>query len=197
MKKAYTLLEILIVVIILALMIGVFWFYLPNRDDEQIKYWKECSNYLYQIIQSEINYQEKNKSEIISWVLYYPRLKIINFIKTNNAYDNTIQIKSFFYDYIWFIEKTPLKWWIPENNTSEKYIISIDWEFSFMNSITINEDKFKSQNRINETILLSCLSHDQNTCTPISKIIFNDAAQIITQKFCLDFSWSTCNQWEQ
>jgi hypothetical protein len=45
-------------------------------------------------------------------------------------------------------------------------------------------------------IINSCIKEDIN-CIPISKIIFNHAAQILQQKFCLDFSWSTCNEWEQ
>jgi hypothetical protein len=42
---------------------------------------------------------------------------------------------------------------------------------------------------INKIKIYSCIDYEElNTCVPISKIIFNHAAQTLQQNFCLDFS---------
>lgn len=191
-QKAYTLIEIIIVVIILALMMSAFKSFIPNRDNKQRKFWKECSQYIYQEIQNEIFDLKKNKSKNLNWTIYQALAK--NIVRTQN--NNTIKIETKYKE----AEITSL-FLVKDGicnaeylNNIENYLIQITtswhntisqwWAFSIAN------DNYFQIN--------SCINiWNQSTCIANSKIKFNKAAQTIEQKLCLDFSWSTCNQWEQ
>lgn len=199
MKKAYTLLEILIVVIIIALMIWVFGFFMPDRDEKQIKFGKESSNYIYSTIIDWLNTIKKNKSTTYNWKSEYLDQILIIFHPQQSARDNKIEITYSLENWNKF-SNIPLKDWGIINNTeinnSDKYRIQmLTW---YRISINNNWELSIPENDYEDMVLNSCIDiWDENTCIPISKIIFNQAAQTIQQKFCLDFSWSVCNEWEQ
>lgn len=193
MKKAYTLLEILIVVIILALMIWVFGFYLPNRSDEQVKFGKECSNY----INNEINnsYKEiiQGHWEVFSWELN----RIFKFALT--SYWTTIQLRKF-YENNENISKN-LKYqnnkYICKSTTGEPEYWDYPWYIITKNNWNNYDHRWYRDGSpyINRIIINSC---DQSwSCIPISEIFYNQVLQEVEQKFCLDFTWETCNEWEQ
>ncbi len=192
-QKAYTLIEIIIVVIILSLIMSAFKSFIPNRDNKQSKFGKECSQYIYQEIQNEISNLKKNKSENLSWTLYQPLFKSIR----RTTLNNTIEISTNYNESqntTWFFVKDSICKSKDINNI-ENYLIQVGTSWWY---ITINQWwNFDIQN-YDYFQIISCIdTWNQSTCIANSKIIFNKAAQTIEQKFCLDFSWSTCNQWEQ
>ncbi len=101
---------------------------MPNREDEQLKYWKECSNYIYNDIVSEINNVKKNKIQIIDWVWYYPKWVWISFIYTHLSYDHTLLINNSYEWYIGVVDKTPIYYWECEYKQSDKYKIWFIYE---------------------------------------------------------------------
>jgi len=213
MKKAYTLLEILIVVIIIALMIWIFGFFIPDRDQEQIKYGKECSNYIYNTILNKTNNFKKNKS--ITWQNYIKKINIniysavpwweyigdeeqithiYSYIKetinnNNIKQTNLISTGGKCLNNITNNNKYNIKLW-------EKWII-ICWEKNKILYLSENESCENIIYEKWEVKISSCNIYWNSNCIPISKIIFNQASQKIEQKFCLDFNWSVCNEWEQ
>jgi uncharacterized protein YxeA len=66
MKKAFTLIEIIVIVGILAILLWTSSFLRNRNEDEKIKYWKECSNYIFQEVLNQDNNIKKNKT-INSW----------------------------------------------------------------------------------------------------------------------------------
>lgn len=195
MKKAYTLLEIIIVIVILTLFIGAFQYFSPNKDKAQKEFWTQCTNYIYQEIETEINNLKKNKTEYWSWIIYSPISKIIERKHLNNTlsiitkYNNqwTIEQQEKYYtkDSICNYDKIiNIKQYLIQITNEWGVEIDQSWDFTIQNDSWFQID--------------SCINTwDQNTCIPISKILFNKAWQTINQKFCLDFSWSICNTWQQ
>ncbi|HRX63717.1 MAG TPA: type II secretion system protein [Candidatus Absconditabacterales bacterium] len=195
MKKAYTLLEILLVVIIISLIGGTFGFFLPNREDAQIKYGKECSEYVYNTIQKEFQNVKKNKGERLSGNIYYPNEKVFKSIQSSHgggATENASFIVTHFSNTGETKREILLSGGICTLQKSNKYDINLIGGVE----ISMKQEGFKNQLLINELQILSCEKNGE-TCIPISKLIFNEAAQTIQQKFCLDFSGSVCNEWEQ
>lgn len=201
MKKAYTLLEILIVVIILALMIGVFWFYLPNRWDEQIKHGKECSSYIYNEIKNKVNNIKTNKWVNIPgwrwWTLCYTKELILSTLNDWNIEISISCDKAGLPLIEEYLTTSQLKCNTDIDNKNKYFIktTSTWWAIVLNNNLKIL-DLFNKTNSDLTTNVCTDPS-ESNSCIPISKIIFNQASKKLEQKLCLDFTWSTCNEWEQ
>ena len=182
MKKAFTLLEILIVVIIISLMIWALGYFMPNKENKQIKFGKISSINIYTEIENSLQNFRKNKT-LNSWWVIYNVDKIQIEVNSGSAYilvkfTNTITIKEQYLTKI--------------NEEEQKYNIKINsWRHMKASNTNLRDIQFEWT----WAIINSCIEENTN-CIPISKIIFNKAAQTIQQKFCLDFSWSTCNEWE-
>lgn len=192
--KAYTLLELIIVIIILTLLIWAFRWFMPNKNNKQIDFWKQCSQYIYQEIISDINSFKRNEIETISWTQYSQLSKQVD-IDTHEIkiIRNMIDIENNNEEQI---AKMIVSW----NNCLDQNIINKNNYLIKINtngSITYLSDNIQiSDNNIFE--ISSCIdTGDNNTCIPSSQIKFNQAAQTIEQKTCTTFSWNTCTEWSQ
>jgi prepilin-type N-terminal cleavage/methylation domain-containing protein len=191
-KKGYTLLEMIIVMIILTLLIWAFRSFAPNKNNKQVEFWNSCSQYIYQEITSEINSLNKDKIEIINWTGYYQSWKQIDIsineikiIKKMTEIENNNEIE---------FTNMIISWnnCLDDNiKNTNNYLIKVDnaWYITYTpkNIIISGNNTFK---------ISSCIDiWDHNTCIPTLQLIFNQAAQTINQKSCINFSWDDCNEW--
>lgn len=192
--KAYTLLELIIVIIILTLLIWAFKWFMQNKNNKQIYFWKQCSQYIYQEIVTEINNLKRNKIENISGTDYSQIKKYID-INTN-----TININKTMTNILTNEEYETQRSIISENECLNKdikntnnYLITINQSGNLMftpQGIHINDNNIFEINICIDT-------GNKDTCIPSSQIIFNQVAQTIDQKLCINFSWDTCNEWSK
>jgi len=153
---------------------------MPDRDQEQIKYWKESSSKIYNVIESELIKFQRNFTSR-SW----DQVSIINNTRISNRPENQdLQLIRTYYN---------------EWNNKQEYIKLNHKKYKIkLNNSTISISMENKEIRIQKINVFSCIDISNiETCIPISKIAFNQAAQKLEQKFCLDFTWSTCNEWEQ
>lgn len=183
-NKAYTLLEILIVVSIITVMIWMFWYFTPNKNDKQIDFWKTSSKNIYnKISKSHLNIIRNHTEIFWSW-------------KDIEDIDMTTILFTWIDNQILIISE--------QYNDSKSYEITKEFTYKndkYINITTWEQNKIKIDNNnsinYNNTTTTKVCELAITNCIPISKIIFNKAAQTISQKFCLDFSWSICNKWEK
>lgn len=192
--KAYTLLEMIIVIIILTLLIWAFSSFMPSKNNKQIEFWETCSQYIYQEIVTEINDLKRNKIENIDWVEYSQNLKELN-IDINKININKKMINNLTKaDYE--AQKIIITWnqCLSDNiKNTNNYLIKIDQAETLIFSA---QDIYISNNNMFE--ISTCIdTWNNNTCIPSSQIIFNQATQTIDQNLCINFSWDTCNEWSK
>jgi len=201
--KAYTLIEIMVVVIIITIFIWMFRWFSSNKNNKQIEFGEKCSQYIYQEIISEINDLKRNKIENISWTNYsqvWKKINInshtINFIKTMKKNSNNKDNK------ILTTTKTIISWYTCLNSNIKNpnnylTVINNTWDITFTpNNIYISGN---NTFEINTCVIIWNKEDkgDTMTCTQDSQIIFNQAAQTIDQKICINFSWNICNEWSK
>lgn len=184
-NKAFTLIELLIVIIILTILMWTIWFFLPDKVDKKIKFGKECSNYIFQEILNEKNNIEKNKI-INSWWIVYPHT--LSNISTNKE-NLSLKIESIYWNKI--LDREIINWnWIclsKSISNQNSYIIKSD-------TISININA-KSVFQDNQLILNVCDKNKEN-CLSMSHIEYNKAIWKFEKKTCLVFSWWNCIEWE-
>lgn len=185
MKKAFTLIEIIVIVWILAILLSTTSFLWSKNESEKIRYWKECSNYIFQEIINEHNNIEKNK--IINF-------STIGWVKIEKEEANGY----------WLVVNIFNESWV---SISNKKLINTNWSctaehISNKKNYIINTDKefligiWKNDNFANEIIKV-CENWEPN-CIEISKINYHKTINKFKLKFCIltNEDWN-CKQWEE
>ena len=186
-NKAFTLLEMLIVVVIWALMIWAFGYFMPNSNNqkEQIKFWIEAATDIYNHIKTSHNKIIRNHTE-----QFWSDIETIQYITINTTTNIATWIKI-----------------VETYNKNEAYQIEINLEHKnkkYKNTINklgtksiiiYNYDTFNE----NRTIETRACDVNLKNCIPTSQIEFNNAAQTILQKFCLELTptQEKCLLWEK
>ncbi len=181
MKKAFTLLELLIVVMIITMILWSLVFLFPKNTNKQAEFGKECSTYIYHEIQTEINNLNRNKVQIISGTKHYPISKTIKF----GTWTNEITIQSIF-DNTWSFSNTLTSTtWTCQNkdiNNIDQYFIQITtWWSVFMDNHWTTQ--ISNQSNQNYFELNACTVADSNNCISTSKLIFHQTSQKVEQVF--------------
>jgi len=187
MKKWFTLVELIIVIWIIAILIWSISFFKPKEQDKKIKFWKECSNYIFQEILNEKNNIEKNKTINSGWqILSHIESKISKekewtWLKLESFYKNDNKITKELINSYWFCLTEHI-------SNKNNYIMKPN------NNFSINIQKNNISTKDNE--ILSVCSVEWNDCLEISKINYNKSSNKFEQQFCSSFSWE-CIKWEQ
>jgi len=180
--RAFTLLEMIMVIIIIGVLIASLAYFKPNSDPikEQQKFGNIAATKLFDEIKSTQLEIIRNNS-ILFWT---EKLALQNItFKTENKIANVLKLnKQYRKDHVEHLE-----FWYKDKNYINK-VIWLNWD---KNYITINNTNSFNNNWIIET--QSCDIKTEKICIPISKIYFNKAAQTITQYFCKEVEYS---KWE-
>ena len=187
MKKAFTLIELIIVVWIIVILIWSISFFKQKDEDKKIKFWKECSNYIFKEIINEKNNFEKNTT-------INSGLKVLSYLSStitkdkenesliiNSYYENELLISKELINSDWFC----LTEYVSNGND---YTIKPHEEFW----INIQKDNIHSNNKE----ILSVCTTEGNDCLEISKMYYNKANNKFEQQFCSSFIWENCIEWQ-
>jgi prepilin-type N-terminal cleavage/methylation domain-containing protein len=186
-KKAFTLLEMIVVIIILAFMIWIFGYFTVNNSNEkeQKDFWTNAAKDIYNHIKTSNNKIIRNYTNIFSWETKPIQSIIISAEALDKA--DILNITEVYDSVSWYNISLELKY------SDHKYINKIKNLWTWSSAIIINKNNIFKDNYAIET--QSCTKSD-NVCLPISQINFNKAASTTNQKFCAEFSWSICKQWK-
>ena len=187
-KKAFTLLEILIVVVIASLMLWAFGYFMPNNNqkEEQIKFGEMAAAEILNELKSiQLDIIRKTTKQ------FWSELKTIENIKiyANKSPAAVLKIDiSYGKDY-GVIEKN-LKY------KDTNYINTIVW-FKTIEKHRIEIDS-NNQFNLNNISFFETQSCDINwkDCIPIAKTYFDMAAQTISQYFCSEIEY-IIDKWYQ
>lgn len=188
MKKGYTLIEIIFVIIIITIVIWSIWIFVP-QENQQKQFWINCSNYIYTQIIENKNKITHNNYYIISWIQYkwtsYGIKRAEWLIKQKNEYE-------------WIgsgIENTLIQSWICNTNIQNQnnYYMFFSWDEW---GLILFTDYLEIEWPNNYIDFFSCNEYNIfSTCIPVSRIIFWKWTYNITQKICKNFTWQICNEW--
>ena len=180
--KAFSLLEMVMVIIIIGVLIASISYFKPNNnpENEQKKRWENAAIELFNIIKSaQLEIINNNTQKIWNDILTIKKITIKseenpwNELSINKQYDenNTIYLK---YKY-----------------TNGKYINKILWFSNSWNYVTIsNNNSFSNDWNFQ---IQTCNMETEWFCMTISEIYFNKAAQTITQRLCNKLEY---NEWK-
>ncbi len=187
MKKAFTLIELIIVIGILAVILWTSYIFRGNNENDKIKYWKECSIYIFQEILNQDNNIKKNK--------------------TINSWDKALLMPG-----VAIKPKGNISWlyMLSENLENNKTLINSDW--SCTADHIQNKNEYIIRNKDNDFSIN--IEKDNNfaagtievcnpwgwNCIEISKIEYNKASNKFDLYFCARYFKSTipdCQEWEK
>jgi hypothetical protein len=190
MKKAFTLIEIIVIVGILAILLWTSSFLRNRNEDEKIKYWKECSNYIFQEVLNQDNNIKKNKT-INSWdeilLITWIQIKKENkdsYLVSMNTFNEKSELNS---------QNTLInnKWSCTADHISNKnnYIINTDDDFMI---------RIQKNNNFAYKTTISVCDFGWNNCIEISKIEYNQASNKFDLKSCslINNEW-LCEEWKK
>lgn len=193
MKKAFTLMELIIVIGILAVILWISYIFRGNSESEKIKYWKECSKHIFQEVLNQNNNIKKNKI-INSW----DETILIKEIKIQPKSDG-----SWYHNWL-YMTIINEKWEISEIKT----LINDDWTCAADYILNKNKYKIETSNFLdndeldNDEVKLQVCSPWGWNCSEITKIKYNKASNKFDLYFCalVNENYNTkwkCDKWEK